>query len=373
MVGSHETRGPGAGADGTGGRFAGGTAGRVPGPLVRDLSEAELLARIVPLLPRGETTIVPSGDDSAVLGLSDGRVTVSTDMLVEGVHFRRDWFNGRDVGWRVAAQNIADAVAMGARPRSLVVAMELPGDVPVAWVADIARGLAEYCGPLGCGVDGGDLVSGSHIAISATILGDLEGRTPLRRSAAAPGQPLIHCGNLGRAAAGFELLNRGFAPDRGAFPDAATRLMQDFLRPRPPVPAVLSAVRAGLRGAMMDVSDGLIRDAQRIAAASGVHIDIHSETLSRHAQDLLEVARHLGRSDPLEWAYDCVLSGGEDHGFLATMDVSPERAWGARIPHLPEGFSLIGTVEAAHPAGLVTVDGRAWNRGNGWDHFRRSS
>ncbi|MDY5138113.1 AIR synthase related protein, partial [Actinotignum timonense] len=106
-------------------------ASHTPGPLVRDLSEAELLAQIVPLLPRGETTIVPSGDDSAVLGLSDGRVTVSTDMLVEGVHFRRDWSSGSDVGWRVAAQNIADAVAMGARPRSLVVALELPGDVPV--------------------------------------------------------------------------------------------------------------------------------------------------------------------------------------------------------------------------------------------------
>ncbi|MDY5126575.1 thiamine-phosphate kinase [Actinotignum sp. SLA_B059] len=364
MVGSSEPQRPSAGS--------GGGAAQGPGPLVRDLSEAELLAHIVPLLPRGETTIVPSGDDSAVLSLSDGRVTVSTDMLVEGVHFRRDWSSGRDVGWRVAAQNIADAVAMGARPRSLVVAMELPGDVPVAWVTDLARGLAECCGPLGCGVDGGDLVSGSHMAISATILGDLEGRTPLQRSAAAPGQPLLHCGNLGRAAAGLELLNRGFAPERSAFPDAATLLIRDFLRPRPPVTEVLSAVRAGMRGALMDVSDGLIRDAQRIAAASGVHIDIHSETLSRHAHDLLDVARHLGRSDPLEWAYGCVLTGGEDHGFLATMDVSPERAWGARIPHLPEGFSLIGAVEAAHPGGLVTVDGRTWARGSGWDHFRHA-
>ena len=98
---------------------------------IDDLSEDELLARIVPTLPRAAQADVPSGDDCAVLRLTGERVAVSTDMLVEGTHFTRDWSTGYDVGWRAAVQSLADSVSMGARPVSLVVAVELPGDMEV--------------------------------------------------------------------------------------------------------------------------------------------------------------------------------------------------------------------------------------------------
>src|SRR3712207_1315499 len=120
-----------------------------PGPTVSDVSEEELLARIFPLLPAGTATMLGPGDDAAVVGAPDGRVVVSTDVLVEGRHFRRDWSSGEDVGWRAAVQNLADIAAMGARPTSVVVTLVAPADLPVAWVTGFARGLALACEPHG--------------------------------------------------------------------------------------------------------------------------------------------------------------------------------------------------------------------------------
>ncbi|WP_250448680.1 AIR synthase related protein, partial [Actinotalea sp. C106] len=108
---------------------------------VADLGEDALLARIFPLLPSSASTLLGPGDDAAVLAAPDGRVVVSTDVLVEGRHFRRAWSSGYDVGWRAAVQNLADVAAMGARPTGLVVALVAPGDLPVEWALGLARGL----------------------------------------------------------------------------------------------------------------------------------------------------------------------------------------------------------------------------------------
>ena len=112
-------------------------------PRVRDLSESELLAQIFPQLPRGGATILGPGDDCAIVRAPDGRVVISTDVLVEGRHFRRDWSQGYDVGWRAAMANLADIAAMGAVPTSMVVSMTLPGNTPVQWVQDFATGYAK--------------------------------------------------------------------------------------------------------------------------------------------------------------------------------------------------------------------------------------
>ncbi|MGO1591603.1 MAG: thiamine-phosphate kinase [Ancrocorticia sp.] len=339
------------------------------GKYVRDLTEDDLLSIITPHLPQADGVIVPSGDDSAVIPASDGRYTVSTDMLVEGHHFRRDWSSGADVGWRAATQNLADAVAMGAAPRSIVVSMGLPGDLPASWVESFAIGIAEACGHVGCGVDGGDLVGSELLTISVTVMGDLQRREPRLRSAAHPGQALIHCGELGRGYAGLELLTRGYTRELGVIPPTQTGLIDDFLRPKPPLVQALDACRENRIGAMMDVSDGLIRDARRMAKASNVWIDIESNYLAQHIEDLIPVARRLGLSDPWEWAMKAVLTGGEDHGFLATLDRPAERAWGPHTLALPEGFSRIGQTREAHTGGFVTVDGKPVDYAGGWDHF----
>ena len=338
---------------------------------VSDLSEDALLALIVPHLPVSDDAIVPTGDDCAVLAAPDGRVAVSTDMLVEGRHFLRTWSTGADVGWRAAMQNLADAVAMGARPTSLVVSMALPGGLDAGWVEDFARGIAEACRSAGAGVDGGDLVGGDSIVISVTVMGVLDGRKPRLRSSALASEPLIHAGVLGHGAAGFALLERGYTREAGTLPGFEGLLIDDFLRPKPPLAGALEACRTGAIGAFMDVSDGLVRDARRIAAASHVWIDIESTRLAYDIEKLTAVARRLGMSDPWQWAFDSVLTGGEDHGFLGTLRVSEHKAWGLDTPSLPEGFRRIGTVRAGSEGGRVTVDGREVGALGGWDHFAR--
>ncbi|WP_315099266.1 AIR synthase related protein, partial [uncultured Cellulomonas sp.] len=161
--------------------MTGDTPGPSDGLLVSELSEDGLLARIFPLLPRGDDTLLPPGDDAAVVRAPDGRFVVTTDVLVEDRHFRRAWSSGEDVGRRAAVQNLADVAAMGARPTSLVVALVVPGDLPASWVDGLARGLAAECSPLGVGVVGGDLSGGPLVVVAVTAHGDLGGRDPVLR------------------------------------------------------------------------------------------------------------------------------------------------------------------------------------------------
>lgn len=322
-------------------------------PTVADLSEDELLARIFPHLPLGSRTLVPPGDDAAVVRAPDGRVVVSTDVLVEGRHFRRDWSGGEDVGRRAAAQNLADVAAMGAVPTALVVALVAPGDLPGSWVTGLARGLGAVCAPLDVGVVGGDLSGGPAVVVSVTVHGDLGGRTPVLRSGARPGDVVAHAGVQGRSAAGLALL----LGDRG---DTDPGLVAAYLRPDPPLLAGPAAADAGA-SAMLDVSDGLLRDAGRVARASGVVLDL-DEPATAFPDDvarLAAAARLLG-ADAREW----VLTGGEDHGLLATFPPEAD---------LPAPFRAVGRV-AAHTPGTahVLVGGREPGvRTPGWDHFAR--
>lgn len=328
-----------------------GDGGRAP--VVADVSEDDLLARIFPHLPAGDRTLLGPGDDAAVLGAPDGRFVVSTDVLVEDRHFRLGWSSGEDVGWRAAMQNLADVAAMGARPTALVVSLVAPGDLPVAWVEGLARGLGEACRTVGAGVVGGDLSGGGAVVVAVTVHGDLGGREPVLRSGARPGDVLALAGTVGRSAAGLALLDAG-RPEAG--PDA----VRVYRRPQPPLAAGPEAARAGAT-AMLDVSDGLLRDAARIAAASRVVLDL-DDPRSALADDLAALrgaAAALG-ADPVAWA----LGGGEDHGLLASF---PPGA-------VPAGFRVVGRVrapDAGAPAGTVLVAGRPPHAVPGWEHFHR--
>lgn len=312
---------------------------------VGDLSETDLIARFAPLLPRGRETVVGSGDDAAVLRAPDARVVVTTDVLVVDHHFRLEWGGAADVGHRAAAQNLADVAAMGARPTGMVVALVLPPQTEVAWVVGLAEGLAAACGP-DIGVVGGDLSAGAQLTIAVTAFGSLDGVAPVLRSGARAGDVVAHSGRVGWAGAGLAALTEGRAAE---VPDVVAA----FLRPHPPLPDGPAAARAGATS-LMDVSDGVLRDAGRVASASRVTLDLDGAAL---IDDVVRSAAGRLGLDPLELA----LTGGEDHGLLATFP--PGTA-------LPGGFRAIGRVVAAVGGAAVTVDGAPPRvRGTGWDHF----
>jgi thiamine-monophosphate kinase len=315
------------------------------GGTLHDVGEFGLIERIT--AAPGEAVaagvIVGPGDDTAVVLAPDGRVAVTCDMLVEGRHFRRDWSTAVDVGRRAAAASLADIAAMGARSTSLVVGFGAPGDLPAAWAVSCTAGLREEAALAGAAVVGGDVVEAPQIVISVTVLGDLEGRPPVLRSGALPGDVLAIAGRFGWAAAGLALLMRGFK---------SPKVLVDAHRyPQPPYAAGIAAARGGATS-MIDVSDGLVSDARHVAEASGVVIDI--DTGDWVIPDPLQAAAAAYNVDPREW----MLTGGDDHALLATFPSGTV---------LPEGFIVIGAVAAGDPA--VTVDGVERLETGGHRHF----
>jgi thiamine-monophosphate kinase len=269
-------------------------------------------------------------------------VVATTDLLVEGHHFRRDWSSARDVGIKAAAQNLADVAAMGAVPTALLVGIATPGDLPAQWARELIRGLAAECARAGAAIAGGDVTAAPVLMLGVTALGDLGGRPPVTRSGARPGDVLALAGRLGWSAAGLALLTAGA--------DQPPELLAAHRRPEPPYPAGPAAALAGAT-AMIDVSDGLLADLGHVAAASGVRIDVDTALLP-DTGPLRAAAAALG-ADWLDWA----LAGGEDHALAAAFPPGAS---------LPAGWSALGTVTAGSG---VCADGRPRAGRAGWNHF----
>ena len=322
------------------------------GELISDVGEFGLITRIDAALD-GHSAAgvhVGIGDDAAVVGVTGGRVVVSTDMLVEGRHFRRDWSTGADVGAKAAAQNLIDVAVMGARTTTLVVALGLPADLSVEWVTDFYAGLRAEAEARGAAIVGGDLVRSDRVVISVTAIGELTGPDPVLRSGAEPGDVVAVAGRLGWAAAGLSILSRGFRTPRA--------LVDAHRRPEPPYEAAAAAAAGGAT-AMIDVSDGLVADLGHIARASEVAIEVDPSLLAI-AEPVASAAAAFN-ADPLVW----VLTGGEDHAVAATFPADAA---------LPEGFTAIGVVRDVADVELleapgVTVGGRVPRGSGGHDHF----
>ena len=311
-----------------------------PDATLADVGEFGLIAELVGLFPQGEQVLVGPGDDAAVLRVRTGHVVVSTDLMVEGRHFRRDWATAEDVGHRAAAQNLSDINAMGGTAHSLTIGLAAPADLPAAWALDFARGFAEECALVGASVVGGDLTSAAEVVIAVTVIGACA-QAPILRSGAEAGQVVALAGRQGWAAGGLAVLGRGFRSPRV--------LVEAYRRPEPPYAAGPAAAAAGAT-AMIDVSDGVVADAGHLAAGSGVRIDLRSEAFEV-PEPLHAVAAATG-SDPLH----LILGGGDDHALLATFDEAA----------VPEGWTVVGTVSEGEG---VTVDGAAYEGPAGWTHY----
>lgn len=310
---------------------------------VADLGEFGLIAAIADRLPQGDGVLVGPGDDAAVVAAPDGRVVATTDMLVELRHFRRDWSSAYDVGRKAAAQNLSDVVSMGAQPTALLIALGAPPDLPTEWALNLADGLRDESALVGASVVGGDTVRADVVVVAITALGDLNGRPPVTRSGARPGDRVAVCGRLGWAEAGLQVLSRGFRSPRA--------LVEAHRRPDVPYERALHAVAGGGITAMCDISDGLLADVGHIAEASDVAVDIDPAAFEVPAP-MRDFAAAMG-ADPLRW----ILTGGDDNGFAATFAPGAD---------LPEGWAAVGTV--AEGAG-VTVAGKEYEGPGGHVHF----
>lgn len=329
---------------------------------LQDLSEGELLARLFPLF--GDTTgpaevLLGPGDDAAVLAAPSGAVVLTTDSMVRGRDWRDDWSAPEEVGRKVVAQNLADVAAMGAVPTGLLVALAADPGTEVAWAVGLAKGIAAAADEAGAPVLGGDLSSAEvgTVIVGITAVGDLQGRAAVRRDGARVGDVVAVRGSLGRSGGGLQLLLDGrgrthLDPPAG-HGDELTRAIDELSRVHRRTEHVpwRSGAQAAMSGAtaMIDLSDGLVRDLDRVARASGVRVDLDGMALTEAAAGALTTA--LGPEE----ARRQVLSGGEEHSLLASF---PAEA-------VPEGWRVIGT--CVEGAGVV-VDGRQPTV-TGWDHF----
>jgi thiamine-monophosphate kinase len=325
-----------------------------------EVTEEGLLRSIFPFFTPQPGLIIGPGDDAAVVACS-GAVIVTTDSMIRGRDWLDEWSSAADVGAKLLTQNLADVAAMGGVGTSVLVTLVAEPATPAAWARAFAQSLGERAADAGVAVAGGDLSSAPTgvLLVSITALGDLRGRAPVLRSGARPGDTVAVCGTLGRSAAGLFLLQRGEQPEGGPPDHSAGRpavgspdggIRQECLAhhraPAAPLAAGPQAADAGAT-AMLDISDGLLRDGSRIAAASGVRVDLSSTAL---AQDIDGLATVVGQDASRE----CVLAGGEEHSLLATF-----------AGDVPDGWRAIGAVSEG--AG-ITLDGEP-QQPSGWDHF----
>lgn len=332
-----------------------------PRPCLGDLSEAEILARILPAFAGADPRVlVPAGDDAAVLRTGAATV-VTTDSMVRGLDWRDDWSTGEDVGRKVVVQNVADIAAMGAVCAGLVVALAAGQDTPLDFVIDLTAGIAAEASRYAVPVVGGDLSGAPDgvVVVTVTALGDLEGRAPVLRSGARVGDIVAVCGTLGRSGGGLAVLQRtaavvGEVP-RSWSPEEQLLVQAHRTAAHPPLAAGVAAAVAGAN-ALIDVSDGLVRDAGRVAAASGFEIALDREALEGFVDGPLRMA--LGGPAGLRE----VLAGGEEHALLAAFPAD------ADLPTAPAPWTVIGTVLAPVQGPRVTVGGQV-PEVLGWDHF----
>lgn len=322
------------------------------GPTVFELGENQALKQAVSIFKKVPTTIVSSGDDAAVVALVDPRFVVTTDTLVQDHDFKLEFSSGFDLGFKAVASNIADVVAMGARPIALTVAMVVTPTTTQAWLEDFARGLQAGLDELAptAEIVGGDLAAGSQIVIAVAAHGELIAE-PLLRSGAKPGDVIAICGTLGKAAAGLDLLMHPDKSLAASYPE----LVSVQLRPTPPVEFALQAAHSAT--AMMDISDSLALDANRMARASGVALNLHSSKLFGYQAVLELAAQSVNSRDGVQVSdIDWVLFGGEDHSFLTTFPAGVE---------LPRGFKIVGEVLASQEP-MALLDGKPLEA-KGWD------
>jgi thiamine-monophosphate kinase len=268
-------------------------------------SEAGLIARLRDLFHTSFQTQVQVGigDDAAVIKSSNNKLVATVDMAVEDIHFNKKWSTPFQIGAKLTTANLADIFAMGAIPKYLLVAAGISELNNSETVTELAKGIRSVADKFEVTVIGGDLSKSEKMTLSITALGELSDQ-PILRSGARVGD-LIYLSSLtGLSAAGLAILNREL--------DRPRYVVEAHLNPKLVAPEKLIKVATS----MCDVSDGLATDALHLSYASNVNFNLSKDLISQAAdfKDLAELAKELG-----EDVFDWILTGGEDHFFLATV------------------------------------------------------
>ena len=313
-------------------------------PSLSSLGEFGLIDELTRLSsPRSSRHVIHSiGDDAAVLRLHPDRdVVFTTDMLVEGVHFNRDWSGPQDIGWKALVANLSDIAAMNAQPTSAVVAIGVPKNTPVAWIKDVYRGFRRASARYGAPIVGGDTVrSPQGIVISIAMLGEVKRNHAMLRSGARPGDVIIVSGKLGSCAAALAAVK-----NPGGVKNVRAPLFRKFHRPVPRFDILerLRKSRVQLTS-MIDISDGLVSELHHLATASSVRCVI--DPLLVPFSSALQTYARRQKQSVIEWA----LHSGEEYELLMTCSPRHLRAlWNI------DDLTIIGTVVRGR--GVVDLSG----------------
>jgi thiamine-monophosphate kinase len=319
---------------------------------IREIGEAGLLKLIFPYCLPGTV-----GDDAAVLAFSGKNLVVTTDVLVDRVHFSDQTTSAQDVGWRSATANLSDLAAMGATPLGITVGLGLSPDTKVQWVEDLYRGLAACLERYGTGIVGGDIYRSTVRTVAITAFGQVESSGVIRRDAAVPGAAIVVTGDHGKSKAGLELLL-----DLRLGKDLSLLDRQELIRahqrpvPRLDVVPIITKLQPEFV-AGMDSSDGLLDAISQLCRASGVGARINRSAIS--------IPAGLARltESPIDW----VMGGGEDFELVLCLPVSVAHV----LVELIGGTAAIIGETTAPPAILLVDDGTEilLNSGSQFQHF----
>lgn len=303
-------------------------------------SESELIAALSAVFKLSdanvrENVLIGIGDDGAVIAPSSRKSVLAADMAIEGVHFNRKWSTLREIGAKITAANLADIYAMGGDPKYLLVSAGLTADFGITEITELAQGIAEEAALVGASVVGGDISRAEQLVISISVFGEVE--KPITRSAAKVGDSVVISGLPGKSAAGLIQLQSGVADS--SFVSAHKK----------PIVNYQLAKKFRNVNSMCDVSDGLLSELNHIASASGVGIELDSKLIA----DIPGFKELEAGAQSDVW--ELVLSGGEDHVFVATTSTE-----------IPEGAFVIGRVDSGTG---VKVSGISNLPATGFRHF----
>lgn len=341
---------------------------------VAELGERELLRYLRARIPAGDGVVIGVGDDAALVETT-GQTLISSDSLVERVHFRREWSPPRLLGRKALSVNLSDIAAMAGIPRHAVVSLCLPPDTSMGFLEGLYDGLLERAAETGVNIVGGNLSSsGSTLVVDVAVLG--YGRRVLRRSGARPGDLVVVTGTLGAASAGLVALGQGARLDAdgelvstGVWTESSARSIRHCLRaqldPTPPLALARALADTELCNGAIDISDGLSSDLWAVCEASGLAARVDESAVPIDPNALgLERARG---GDALALA----LHGGEDYQLL--LAVPPDNLDGVRdlavFWDLP--LRVVGAFAEGEPhVTLKTADGVVPLPALAHEHFR---